>query len=212
MAQDTTKTATATADRDEFARQHSNQAVKQPQAAIPPPGPGPAESKDLKDLEKLPADQIDSEISKAEARVAGLKAQKATRVIQEYPKVLYHRDHAHPDTNKQVGAVTVASEDEEKTAKGHGWVHANPGEADKAHAGQTPDATQHTREDENARRDLPAQMALDQDARTGKPPVDLVVNSDAPDPGAPKPAAQPVAAPAQARTTKTETASGRGKK
>src|SRR4029077_1391339 len=99
--------------------------------------------------------------------------------------VLYHEDHAHPEN--PVATVTVGSKAEEDEAASHGWVHKNPAEAAKARGGEarTPDATQHTREDENTRRDLPAQMAVDQDARTGKPPVDLVVGSDAPDPGAP---------------------------
>lgn len=171
-----------TADRDAFAAAHSDTAVKQP--VTPPPGPGPAESHDA-DVAGVPADQLDEEIRKTQDRLAALTNRHRTTVIQEYPKVLYHTDHAHKDS--PVLPVTVASQADEDEARTHGWVHANPGEADRARSGETPNATQHTREDENARRDLPAQMALDQDARTGKPPIDLVVDSDAPDPGAPNP-------------------------
>lgn len=128
----------------------------------------------------VPTDQLDAEIAAAEQRLADLKAQKARASVQEYPKVVYHTDHAHPAA--PVAPVTVADKTEEDAARANGWVHANPGDA--ITAADTPNALQHTREDENSRNDLPAQMAVDQDARTGQPPVDLVVGSDAPDEGA----------------------------
>jgi len=196
MAQDT-KTATvdkpAAADREEFARAHSEQAIKQ--ADRGPTQTQTAEEQQAFEATKdVPADQVDAKIAEAERNLAALRTHRARTVVQEYPKVLYHTDHEHKDN--PVAPVTVRSKDEEDEAKGHGWTHANAGEAAKARGSKTPDATEHTREDENVRRDLPAQMALDQDARTGKPPVDSVVDSDAPDPGAP--ASQAQSQPAQA--------------
>lgn len=157
-------------DREEFERQHRGPVATPVTPTAPVAAPVP----------EVPTDQLDTEIATAEARLVALKAQKARTAVQEYPKVVYHADHAHPDN--PVAPVTVQDKADEDAAKAHGWVHANP--ADAARSSETPNATQYTREDENSQADLPAQMALDQAARTGKPPVDLVVGSDAPDEGA----------------------------
>jgi hypothetical protein len=166
--------------QDEFARQHSAGALKNQDAPGPKTLPGPAEARDA-----VPAGTLSDNIARIERELSELKSQHSALNRQEYPKVLYHRDHGRKDD--PVAPVTVANKEQEDDARGLGWTYANPGEALKAangDRGETPNATQHTREDENARQDLPAQMAVDQDARTGKPPVDLVVDSDAPDPGA----------------------------
>ena len=173
-------------DADDFEAQHNALAAKQqaqgPANLGPRTSPGPAEAQDATTAATLLARATD-----LERQAAQLKADAARAQVQEYPKVLYHTDHENPDAQKARVPVTVHNKQEEDDARGHGWTHANPGEATKARRGsKTPDATEHTREDENARRDLPAQMALDQDARTGKPPIDSVVDSDAPDPGAPR--------------------------
>lgn len=166
------------ADREEFARQHSDSAAKQ--AVAPPQAakPDPAVEKVAKEAASVPVDELNAEIAASEQRLAALKARKASTEVREFPKVLYHADHAHE--TDPVAPVTVADKAAEDEARSHGWVHDNPSKAAKA-SQETPNAPQHTREDEHQRRDLPAQMAVDRDARTGKGPVDLTAHPDAAD-------------------------------